>query len=66
MLVENTQRFRLVSLKYQLKLESLGLKSSGGAIRPRIAAEFGLRPRDSYDTYKEAVQAKIDSIKEVE
>lgn len=52
--------FRLSSLKYQLRLESRGMKSSGGAIRPRIAVEFSLKPRDSYDKYIAAVQAKMN------
>lgn len=54
--------FRLASLKGQLKLESKGLKSSGGAIRPRIAAEFGLSPRASHEKYIEVIQARIDQI----
>jgi hypothetical protein len=54
------ETFRLTSLKGQLKLESKGMKRSGGAIRPRVAAEFGLKPRDSYDKFIAAVQAKID------
>lgn len=54
--------FRLASLKQQLKMEKVGLKSSGGAIRPRIAAEFGLKPRDSHDKFIAAVQAKMDSM----
>lgn len=54
--------FRLASLKQQLKLEKVGLKSSGGAIRPRIATEFGLKPRDSHDKFIAAVQAKMDAM----
>ncbi len=43
--------FRLLSVKYQLKLEGLGLKSSGGPLRPRLAAEFGLKPRAPHAAY---------------
>lgn len=42
---------RFVSLKGRLKLEAKGLKFRGGATRPRLATEFGLNPRDSYDAY---------------
>lgn len=54
--------FRLLSLRYQLRLESKGLKSSGGAIRPRIAKEFGLSPRASHDTYIVAINKRIGEL----
>lgn len=57
------QYFRLASLKQQLKLESLGMKSSGGVIRPRIAKEFNLPARASHQQFIDAVQAKMDSLK---
>jgi hypothetical protein len=53
--------FRLLSIKGRVKLESKGIRHSSGAIRPRIAAEFGLKPRDSYEKYIAAIQAKIDA-----
>jgi hypothetical protein len=53
--------FRLCSLRGSLKLESKGLKSRGGAIRPRIAAEFGLMPRAPYETYIAEIQKRIDA-----
>lgn len=53
---------RLASLKGMLKLEKLGMKTRGGALRPRIAAEFGLKPRDSYDKFIETLQAKMDAM----
>lgn len=43
--------FRFASIKAQLKMEKVGLKSSGGALRPRLAKEFGLKARDSHDLY---------------
>lgn len=44
-----------------LKLEKVGLTHSNGLrIRPKINKEFGLKPRDSYDKFIEAVQAAID------
>jgi hypothetical protein len=42
---DSVNLFRLISIKHQLKLEKLGMKSRGGALRPRLAKEFGLRPR---------------------
>ena len=56
---EGIDLFRLLSLKYQLKLESVGLKSSGGAIRPRIAKEFGLSPRAPHSAYIEKIEQEI-------
>jgi len=50
--------YRLLSLRAQLRLEALGLKSSGGAIRPRIAKEFGLTPQAPYADYLTAITAK--------
>lgn len=54
--------FRLSSLKAQLKLEAVGLKSRGGPIRPRIAKEFGLSARASHAEFIEAIQKKMDAI----
>lgn len=56
------QIFRLLSLQKQLKLEKLGLKSSGGAIRPRIAKEFGLGPRAPYEAYHDAIRDRINDL----
>ena len=52
--------FRLASLKQQLRMEKAGLKSSGGAIRPRIAKEFGLSPRAPHDEYIALIQDLMD------
>lgn len=60
----NPGLFRLASIRGQLKLEKAGLKSSGGALRPRLAKEFNLKPRDSHDKFIAAVQAAIDKMKE--
>lgn len=59
---EGVDLFRLLSLKYQLKLESKGIKSSGGAIRPRIAKEFGLSPRAPHSAYIDMIREKIEEI----
>lgn len=48
---EGVSYARYASLKGMLKLESLGMKSRSGALRPRLAKEFGLAPRASYDAY---------------
>ena len=42
---------RLLSLRGMLKLEKVGLKTRGGALRPRIAAECGLKKTDSYEKF---------------
>ncbi len=56
--------FQLASQKQQLKLESKGLMSSGGALRPRLAKMHGLKPRDSREKYIEVIQAKMDYLVE--
>lgn len=52
----------LAILRGRLHLESVGMKSRNGPVRPRIAAEFGLKPRDSFTTYIDAVQAKMNEL----
>ena len=56
---------RLASLRGMLNLESKGLKGRMGPIRPKIAAEFGLKPRDGYDKFLNAVQAKMEEVAKV-
>lgn len=53
---------RWASLKGRVKMEKVGLKFKGGAIRPKLAAELGLKARDPYDAYIAAIQAKMDAI----
>jgi hypothetical protein len=53
--------YRWVTIKHALRLEKLGMRHSHGAIRPRVASELGLKPRDSYDKFEEAVKAKIEA-----
>lgn len=55
--------FRFISLKGQLKLEALGMKSSGGPLRPRLAQEFGLKPRSPHKDYIAYCEAKIAKAK---
>lgn len=66
MLAGNTQvsYARFASLKGQLKLEKVGMKSSGGALRPRLANEFGLSPRDSHDEYINYCIAQMEDLLE--
>lgn len=52
--------FRMASIKSQLRMEKAGMKSSGGALRPRLAAEFGLKPRDPHDLYIKHCQDYLD------
>lgn len=56
--------FQLASLKGQLKLESKGLKSRGGAIRPRWAKQLGLKARDSHEVFIAEVQKRMNAMLE--
>lgn len=58
---EGVDYFRLCSIKHQLRMEKAGMKSSRGALRPRLADEFGLKPRDNHDKYIAHVQGLIDA-----
>lgn len=58
----HTHVFRWISLKGMVTLESKGMTTRGGAIRPRIAAELGLKPRDTYEKFLEAIEAKIAAV----
>ena len=57
---------RLASLKGMVKLEKAGMKTRAGAIRPRIAAELGLKPRDTFDTFINTIEAKMALALDVE
>jgi len=57
--VKQISAFRLLSLRGQLRMEALGMKSSGGPIRPRIAAEFNLKPRATHQAFIQAVTDKL-------
>ena len=59
---DSVAAFRWLSLRGMLRLEQLGMKTRGGALRPRIAKELGLSPRASYTVYIEAVNAKLAEI----
>lgn len=59
---EHVNYFCLASWKGALKLERVGLKSSGGAIRPRIADRLGLKPRQSYDVYTARCESLMNEI----
>jgi len=59
---QKVQYFRWLSVRGQLRLEKIGMKSSGGALRPRLSKELGLMPRDSHDKYIAVVQKKLDEV----
>lgn len=42
---------RLATLKAKLKLEQAGMKTTGGALRPRLAEEFKLPARAPHSLY---------------
>ncbi len=54
--------FRLAQLKGALKLESIGLKNAQSPLRPKLAQEFGLKPRAPYDAFIAAIKAKMDEL----
>ena len=58
---EAVNTFRLISLKHQLKFEAMGMRSSGGAIRPRIAKEFGLPARAPHAAFIAKIQELLDA-----
>jgi hypothetical protein len=45
------EAYRLSVIKTRLRFEAVGMKGRGGAMRPRMAAEFGLSPRDSFERF---------------
>lgn len=55
--------YRLASIRGMLKLERAGMKTRGGALRPRIAAELGLSPRASYDAFIARIESMLEQIK---
>lgn len=59
---EEVNYFCLASWKGALKLEKVGLKSSGGALRPRIAARLGLKPRQDRDVFIARIQELMNQI----
>lgn len=62
---EEVNYFCLAAWKHALRLEGVGLKSSGGAIRPRIASRLGLKPRQDRSVFIERIQSLMDqAIKE--
>lgn len=56
--------FRFLSLRAMLKLEKAGMKGSGGALRPRLAKQFGLNPRDPHKVYIDFCTARIEAGKQ--
>lgn len=59
---ESISYVRLASLKGMCSLESKGLKCRAGPIRPKIAAELGLKPRDPYQKFIDTIQGKMDEL----
>ncbi len=55
--------FRLLAIRGMLRLEKLGMKNSRGPLRPRIALEFGLKPRNSHDVFLARVEELLAEAK---
>lgn len=54
-------RYQLMTVRAMLKLEKIGMRHSGGPLRPRWAAKLGLSPRDSYDKFINALTERIEA-----
>lgn len=54
--------FRLAQLKGALKIEGAGMKVRQSPLRPKIAAEFGLKPRAKHSEFISVIQAKMDQM----
>jgi hypothetical protein len=50
---------RLARIKGALKLESVGIRTGGVAIRPQLAEEFDLGPRAPYHRYIEVCEKRM-------
>lgn len=57
---DQIEAYRWATIRGALRLEQRGLKSRGGALRPRLAKQLGLTPRAPYEAFLAAVQVKID------
>lgn len=57
--------FQLLAVKSAIKLESVGLKHSGGSVRKRWAAQLGLKPRAPHADFITALEKKIAELKVV-
>lgn len=57
--------FRLISLKGAMGLEAKGIYMSRGVrLRPMWAEKLGLKPRDSYEKFLAAIEARIKATEE--
>jgi hypothetical protein len=56
---EGVKAYRLLAIKQRIKMEKLGLKFRGGSTRAAVAAELGLKSRDSHQKFIEAIDKKL-------
>lgn len=56
--------YRLATIKGALTLESKGMTSRQGPLRPKLATEFGLKPRAPFEDYINVAQTKMAAILE--
>lgn len=56
--------YRLAVIKGRLKLEANGLRGRGRAMRPRMAAEFGLNPRDTFAAFITVAEGRMAALLE--
>ncbi|BAU16381.1 hypothetical protein FDH89_gp53 [Pseudomonas phage phiR18] len=55
--------YRLLALRAQLRIQAAGMKTRSGSIRKKIAAELGLKPRDSYEVFIARINELIEEAK---
>ena len=53
------EMYRLSSVRAQLRMEAAGMKARGGALRPRLAKEFGLSPRAPHLEYIAKIEERL-------
>lgn len=54
---------RFCGLKYHLRIEMAGMKHRYGALRPKLAEEFGLKPRAKYEDYITYCDKKLEELR---
>lgn len=53
------QYMQLATVKGALRLEKAGMKTRGGALRPKWAPILGLKARDSFDVFIATIDKKL-------
>lgn len=54
-------KYRLCAIRARIKMEAKGLKFRGGSTRTHVAAELGLKPRDTHQKFVDKLTEMIDA-----